>query len=1001
MNHRWQSLIITLTYLLLFFLVYSPNTQGQNTESEATEVYLEFRYRGVINTLVIAYYKNDEFYLPISELFNTFQIDNTTEGLTVTGKFSTKQTPYTIALGSQQITYGGKTYPITKDDYIIGDLDNYIRSDLFDKIFNLNFSVNFNNLTLGLETQESIPIVERIFREQRRKVADGNRYADEKYELKYDRQSPFLDLGFVDYNLSSNTVASGTVLNYNTNIGAQFNGGDIQGALYGSYSDNFSNFGTNNLRWRYMFRNNSAITRLIIGQTQTDGLFGNAYTGIKLSNDPIEPRRNFDEFAILGTTIPQSEVELYLNNLLIDFVEADAGGNYQFLAPISYGANQINLKIFGPTGQIIERSNQIQIPFNFQPVGVFNYKLNAGQLDVPLMGSTNKDRTIQGKGSYGFTNWLSGGLGVEYYESYHKDMPTITGNLSSRFFSKYILTFEAASKAYYRSTLSATFPNFASFNLDVTEFESVSRFSIYNSSNDQRRIVGSLFYPFQIFSVPFNVRLSSFSRIRNNLSSTSYSIDTNTRLNNMSVRFGYKDRSDGKLDLLSFSNVAILENSLTYNLPNGNRSRIPGFLKGAFIRSQLRYQPSQNQFESAEFLISQKILQKGRLQLAFGKNFARNFNTFRFSFVFDFNKIRSSSTFSNIQNNNSFTQNIRGSVGYDSNYENFIFTSRDQVGRAGAAVKLFVDNNNNGTFDEGDDSISENAIRLKRSGATSVTKNGILYYTQMQPYFFYNMELNKGVLKNPMLVPDFEKFGLITDPNRFKKIEIPFYMSGVVEGSVKRLFASGLRNGIGGLKLNLVSQSRDFSQEIRTFSDGSFYAYEVPPGKYTLSVDNSQLDILNVKSQPGTLNFEVKALPEGDFIEGLNLLLVPKDYEAPSSEDDSVSITTLVAEIENSPEFKEYETTLQANVDETLRLIILAQTAFYQRNLNQALEYVNNSLNIYETAQGYALKGSLHYLKGNKAEAQKNWAKATRFNPDIYIPEIDALDQIIKTELGD
>lgn len=996
----WKRLLITtLTPVLLFVLLYSANTQAQVTDTEATEVYLEFRYRGVINTLIIAYYHNDEFYLPVSELFNTFQIDNNRDGLSISGNFSTKQTPYSIDLSSTRISFGDKVYPITKDDYILSDLDNYIRAELFATIFNLNFSVNFNNLSLGLETQETIPVVERLFREQRRKVADGNRYTQERYDLKYDREHPFLDLGFLDYNLSSNTIPNGTVYNANTNIGAQFNGGDLQGTIYGSYSNNFSNIASRNLRWRYMFRNNKAISRLLIGQAQTDGISSQAYTGIKISNEPIEPRRSFDEFPILGTTIPQSEVELYLNNLLIDFQEADAGGNYQFLAPVSYGANQVDLKIYGPTGQIIERASRIQVPFNFQPKGIFNYNFNAGQLNTPLIGTTKKDMTVQASGAYGISNWLTGGLGVEYYESYHKSLPTLTGNLSSRISNKYILTLEAATEAYIRSTLSATFSNFASFNIDVTEYKPVSGFSIYNTSNDQRRIIGSLFYPFQIASIPFNIRLSSFTRVRNNLTTNNYSINTSSKFNNLNVRFGFNNRSENEFDIFSLSNSASLENSITYNV--SNQRGIPKFFRGAFLRSQLRYQPAQKQFDSAELLVSQTVFKKGRIQFAFGKNFAQNYNTFRFSFVFDFNKIRSSSTFSNINNSNSFTQNVRGSVGYDSNYENFILTSRDQVGRAGAAVKLFVDNNNNGTFDDGDDSIPSNAVRLKRSGATSQTKNGILYFTQMQPYYYYNMEVNKGALKNPMLVPNFEKFGVITDPNRFKKIEIPFYMSGVIEGSVERLFEGGLKNGIGGLKLNLISQSRDFSQELRTFSDGSFYSYEVPPGKYTLSVDNSQLEILNVKSMPEKLTFEVKALPDGDFIEGLSILLVPPNYEGPETEEDFETISTIIADIENSTELKEYETTLQQNVDETLRLIILAQTSFYQRDLNKALEYVNNSIEIFETAQGYALKGSLHYLNGEKGEAQKNWAKATRFNPDIYIPAIEALDQIIKTELGD
>lgn len=401
-------------------------------------------------------------------------------------------------------------------------------------------------------------------------------------------------------------------------------------------------------------------------------------------------------------------------------------------------------------------------------------------------------------------------------------------------------------------------------------------------------------------------------------------------------------------------------------------------------------------FESVDFLFSQNVFTQGRLQVSFGRNFVGSFNTLRFSLVVDFNKVRSSSTYNNTRSSSSFTQNIRGSVGYDTNYNNFLFTSRNQVGRSGAAIKLFVDNNANKVFDEGDDSIEENAVRIHRSGSSSMLKNGILYYTQMQPYFFYNMELNKGAVRNPMLVPTVEKFGMITDPNRFKKIEVPFYMSGVVEGRVEREFESGKIGGVSGLKINLTQADGDFSQEIRTFSDGSFYAYEVPPGEYELSADSAQLRILKTKSYPDKYSFSVQAIPEGDFVEGIKIMLYPEDQESPALERETRE--ELLSEIINDQEVKDWEGEMADNVDEALRLIIRAQNAFYERNFDNALAFVNQSLELYETAQGYALKGSLNYLRGNKNEAQNNWEKAIQFNPDTFIPDVEMLDRLIIIE---
>jgi hypothetical protein len=48
------------------------------------------------------------------------------------------------------------------------------------------------------------------------------------------------------------------------------------------------------------------------------------------------------------------------------------------------------------------------------------------------------------------------------------------------------------------------------------------------------------------------------------------------------------------------------------------------------------------------------------------------------------------------------------------------------------------------------------------------------------------------------------------------------------------------------------------------------------PGKYTLVGDPKQLDFMQVESNPAVLEFEIKALSGGDYLEGLTLVLKPR-----------------------------------------------------------------------------------------------------------------------------
>src|SRR5699024_4119238 len=127
------------------------------------------------------------------------------------------------------------------------------------------------------------------------------------------------DGAFLDYNLSTVYTPDSHLFMFNNAIGGEFLGGDLQGNTYSAFSTEQSTFITNNLRWRFVTRNNDYFSSLIAGQTVSEGFSGRSFAGIKITNQPVEPRLLFDRYAIGGTSPSQSEVELYLNNQLIDF----------------------------------------------------------------------------------------------------------------------------------------------------------------------------------------------------------------------------------------------------------------------------------------------------------------------------------------------------------------------------------------------------------------------------------------------------------------------------------------------------------------------------------------------------------------------------------------------------------------------------------------------------------------------------------------------------------
>ncbi|MDZ7715685.1 MAG: hypothetical protein U5J95_05670 [Balneolaceae bacterium] len=878
-------LILPAVFLLLNISI--PSFAQQADQSQATEVYLTFQYRGVFNVYVTAYYQDDKFYLPVSEIFNALQINQSVDqgNLTVSGTYlGEKEYYFDFSPPNPKAQAGSQEVLLNAEDFLIKEIDYFVRPEIFDTLFELNFSIDFNNLNLSLETTDKMPVVAQYEREQKRQQLDRNQTQLQQsyYPLQYDRSYNALDGAFLDYNISSIFTGNTELFLLSNSLGVELAGGDLQGNTFAAFSNNQSSFTTNGLRWRYVQRDNEYFTSAIVGQTNSEGMGNRSITGVKVSNKPVEPRILFDRYVVDGTAPAQSEVELYLNNQLVDFQETDQSGNYRFVVPLTYGSTNYSVRIYTPEGRAINRESRLQVPFDYLPAGEVDYTASFGQLSNPLFGTANDEGYhAEGTVSAGLSNWLTAQTSAEYITTFHDQLPSFTGTLNARLLSKYLVSVNANTENFYRFTSSVVYSSGASWNLSYDYNPGESR--LFNAGGNDHQARVNLFTPFVIGNVPLNMRWSSTYLKNGPTSLVRYRADLSSRVGKLNIRFGYRDQ---QITPLKFTNTisSRLTNSYTYSL--GRTQNIPKLIRGAFLRGQLSYLPGFNKLEEVEFQFSREFLNTGRVQLSYSRNFLRDFNSISLNLTLNFNKVRSNTTSRTNGSQFSINQSLRGSVGYDSYEDQIILNNRQQVGQAGVAVRLFVDNNNDGAYQDSlDDVISEPAVRLERAGGRTFVDDGVNYITQLLPYYRYNIQINKSALSNPLLVPDIDNFSIVTDPNQFKKVEIPFYLSGVISGRVEQLQSDSTLRGLGGVRVVLESSFDDQTnrdpiiKELRTFSDGSFYTYEIPPGQYRLFVDPNQLDFLNATSRPDTLDFEVEALAQGDFVENLNFVIEPNDLE--------------------------------------------------------------------------------------------------------------------------
>lgn len=955
---------------------------GSALAQDRDEVFFSFRYRAVGDRVVIGMYSYDTglIYLPTTELFELLGIfyQTDSQNLRVHGHYLDTGRPYEIHFNNNTARIDGQNFTFSTDDMLVDELDFYLVPEVFAEVFGLHFTVDMSGLIIRLETADVMPVVERLERRQRRERIEREIRAHQLHPLEFERSRRVLSGGFLDYSLTGNVIEQNSNItdnySYTASIGAEFMGGDIQGNMFGSWSEMGSNFTTSGLRWRYVFENQNVVTQLRLGQHSTEGPQSRFFRGLHLTNQPIMPRRTLDEFVFRGMAPSESEVELFINNRLVDYQIVDDLGNFQFLVPINYGSSQVRIMVYEPDGRVRELDRRVQVPFTFLPPGEFNYHLSAGRMDTPVFGAASESDLLAADLTLGVTRWLTVRGGGEYLSEVHTDLPFLYGGLSMRVFGQYLTNIDFAPEAYYRFATSVVYPNSVSWDVGYTYFTTED--GLYNPARNDYEVRANLFFPLQLGPLPLTFRVGGDRQEFGGFSSNRVRGDLGVRMGRVSLRGGYRDnlRMDGSELLTNDGRVTA---TATYSTPRS--PSVPRIIRSTYLRAQADYSMRLEEIERVDVQLSRSIFRSGRLRLSWGRNMIRGFNTIEGALTFDFNRTRSATTVRSVQSTNSVRHNIRGSIGYDDFHRRIVLDNRQQVGRSAASVRLFVDRNNSGRFDEGDELIHARAVRLGRSGQTRLHRDGVVRVTQIQSYYHDNMEIAIGSIPNPLLVPVIREFSFVADPNRFKPMDIPFYMSGVIDGMVLRQRGE-TQQGLGGVRVMLRQINGDYEETLRTFSDGSYYAMEIPPGRYEAWVDTTQQDFLNARSISAVRRFEVRALAEGDFLEDLNFVLQDR------------------TPIEEPEEEEDYYRILAQRSDDAIRLYVSAQEAFYRRNFGQSLELVEQSLALYETDFGLALLGSVLFVHGLRDHAERLWETAANRNPDIRKPDIRMLELMIELE---
>jgi hypothetical protein len=826
---------------------------------EVFEIVLAVKRKGTtIVPGIVAYERDGEFFVPIHHLAEELSFPSSYNKATgrVEGQYFGGTNTYIVDASTQTVTAFGETYPMPEGSYILrnegDDLDDvYISTDILNVLWPLDFESSRVLQSISIETDRRLPFELAAERAKRQKELKARL---ERKTQNLDENFVYIPNGYkflgpqalflsqsIQWRNSSKTLSKGAF------VGGE---GDILGTE-ARYAANFAQSGSANPQFESMrlslrrqdYGNGKllpfGLSSVEVGDTNiySPDLVSNSIggAGISIRSGRKNFSSDFDEITVEGTSLPGWEVEIYRGNVLIDFGEVDAFGEYRFEnIPINYGPNEIRVLLYGPQGQIEERVEEYRIARNFLKPGEISYQAGAvrtGNRFIDVSEKNNPDAELSksiriDRGLNPFITTFAtlteqpiAGLDKQTYATLGANFEAF-GGIGRTELYKQIGAGGAFDLSYanrflgVNTSLNATlYDDFESLTGGFGNGKKSKEFSVSLSKNLPVKL-GSLnlnasadYTSFEDPDVANSLLLRSLQGLTTDYGGFSHSI---------SARYSDSEQQDLQ-GQLSYSNTLnkffSFSNSLSYDLDPNAR----------FTSTNLDLRYRQRNKMSASLGFTQSLEDSSNRSADFGLSY--NFKDFAANFNMDWDN----------ENGTNFVFGTSTTLGPDSKSGIYKLTNRYEKALSAITFKVFHDVNGNGSFDEDEDEPVPNARLTLSNGQQSkgTDENGFTEVTRGNSGFV-NITLHRPSLSyNPFLVPARKNgFATILRDGTKMHIDFPLIMSGSIDGTL----SDTEDEGMSGMTMQLIDDQGQLAKEVKTIS-GGFYVFElVRPGKYIVQV---------------------------------------------------------------------------------------------------------------------------------------------------------------------
>lgn len=751
-----------------------------------------------------------------------------------------------------EVMVNGQPFRLSSANYQILYSDLFVELAAVSRWFELNPSVNFSVQTIVIAPKNQLPIQSNALRKKRRFTKfDSTSEAVMPY---LNREHTIYSPQAVDFQANINKTQerkTGSytmlgvreVLSHNTNFFVSGNSAvpvDVARLNVSKKSVNGNLLGVLDAK-SYQFGD---VTPVRVGNLSTNRLS----RGLAVSNVDLTRSVNNEVSNFAGAILPGWDVELYRNDILLDQKLDVTQGRYEFNdIALLYGINNFELVFYGPQGQIVRETQTKVLSQESIDIGRFNYSMSLNQINQPLFKDTSIPQgegqlsgyNLSGEYSFGFSQYSRIKLGHENIFGSGENSNLISLGVNTSLFDNSLLNYTVALNDLDERSLDVNFRTALGSQALSVRANSQTRLNredkqLYSTHNIGLELNGS------VFRTKF-VNLAHQTRI-DYLASPD--VDQLMLNNSISASFGRTYLFNGLNYLYQTDDTpSALFGSLGIQHNFGD----------VFSRFQLGYGDIGEKLEFTNidsdltWLVSPTI--NARLTHSRSLIDDNHRSTVDINWRSDWWSL--STRFSH---SNSFGWqaglNARMSFSGTPEYDQFLNSNRGLTNRGSLLVRVFVDDNGDYIYNEGETLLPEIEVKSVQSRASGATNsNGVAELIGLIPNTATDIVIQDSSLEDPYLVPALPGVSIIPREGNIDLIDFPLVNASEIDGVLSFSNASDQQRPAAYVNIGLFDSKNQLVASALTEFDGFYLFTKIKPGRYTVQILPQSLKKFRVSKQ--------------------------------------------------------------------------------------------------------------------------------------------------------